>query len=100
MKTEALPDAVRPVASNAVANRQARNADTTTPLAPAVPPQIAAAATGLLDTDTGELRDAPPPTIVLSFTVIHRGRQITISTSDMRLDAFCDMLDKKFGVLV
>jgi len=54
-------------------------------------------------------QDAPPlvdvpdppklrPIIVLSTTVAYRGRIISISNEGMTLDAFCDMLDKKFGV--
>lgn len=56
--------------------------DTTTPLGE--PPPAAPA-------------PAPRPVIVLSTTVAYRGRIITISNEGMTLDAFCDMLDKKFG---
>lgn len=57
MNTEPLPD-TRPIASNAHANRLARNADVTTPLTPAV----AAAATGLP-------ADAPKAPRVLSLQI-------------------------------
>lgn len=40
---------------------------------------------------------APKPVIVLSTTIAYRGRIITISNEGMTLDAFCDMLDKRFG---
>jgi hypothetical protein len=64
--------AIRPPAQNI----NDRRADTTTPLAEP---------------------KAPRPIIVLSTTVAYRGRVITISNEGMTLDAFCDMLDKKFG---
>jgi len=41
---------------------------------------------------------AQRPIIVLSTTVAYRGRVVTISNEGMTLDAFCDMLDKRFGV--
>jgi hypothetical protein len=63
--------AIRPPAQNI----NDRRADTTTPIEP----------------------KAPRPIIVLSTTVAYRGRVITISNEGMTLDAFCDMLDKKFG---
>jgi hypothetical protein len=64
--------AIRPPAQNI----NDRRADTTTPMAEP---------------------KAPRPIIVLSTTVAYRGRVITISNEGMTLDAFCDMLDKKFG---
>jgi hypothetical protein len=67
--------AIRPPAQNI----NDRRADTTTPLAE-------------------QPAKAPRPIIVLSTTVAYRGRVITISNEGMTLDAFCDMLDKKFGV--
>lgn len=47
---------------------------------------------------TAPAAPTPRPIIVLSTTVIYRGRQITISNDGMTLDQFCDILDKKFGV--
>lgn len=41
---------------------------------------------------------APRPAIVLSVTIVYRGRQITISNDGMTLDQFCDLLDKRLGV--
>jgi hypothetical protein len=66
--------AIRPPAQNI----NDRRADTTTPLA--------------------ERDKAPRPVIVLSTTIAYRGRVITIANEGMTLDAFCDMLDKRFGV--
>lgn len=40
---------------------------------------------------------AAKPIIVLSTTIAYRGRIVTISNDGMTLDAFCDMLDKRFG---
>jgi hypothetical protein len=41
---------------------------------------------------------ATPARLVLQTTVTYRGRQITITAQDMKLDAFCDLLDKRLGV--
>lgn len=35
------------------------------------------------------------PTVTLSTVVEHRGRQITITATDMTVDQFCDLLDKR-----
>lgn len=42
----------------------------------------------------GQQPKPPKSAITLSTTVQHRGRTITISATDMRLDAFCDYLDR------
>lgn len=43
----------------------------------------------------------PAPTITLSTTVEHRGRLITITTTELTADAFCDLLDRRgFGAPV
>jgi len=93
-------EAGRIVASNLQARRQqaaidakrdseslfGEKPDTTTPLVGKVP----------LET-LPEPPKATKPIIVLSTTVAYRGRIVTISNEGMTLDAFCDMLDKKFG---
>lgn len=96
MPTTTTSEAGRAVAANAHANRQriareeaeAKRADTTTPLVGRAPLE--------------QLPDPPVaparPVIVLSTTVAYRGRIVTISNEGMTLDAFCDMLDKRFGV--
>lgn len=38
---------------------------------------------------------AGKPQITLSTTIAHRGRQITITTTDMTADQFCDLLDRR-----
>ena len=37
----------------------------------------------------------PPPTITLSTVVTHRNRLITISATNLTVDQFCDLLDKR-----
>lgn len=99
-KVATSSEAGRAVASNLHARRQQAAADakrdseslfgdkpdTTTPLVGKAP--------------MADVPDPPKakPVIVLSTTVAYRGRIITVSNEGMTLDAFCDMLDKKFGV--
>lgn len=88
----------QPIAANAHARRMAaaqeardtaraellaQKADVTTPLPVATPAAEPA---------------KPARTVVLSYTVIYRGRSITINAEGMSLDAFCDMLDARLGV--
>jgi len=113
MSTPQTP-AQRAIAANAHANRQqaardarelaqaelaaqrARRADTTTPLTGAMMP-------------TDELPDLPgereqaqtrskPTPLVLSVTILWRGRMITIASEGRSLDQFCDLLDDRLGV--
>lgn len=67
----------------------AKRADVTTPLG-STPPAFE------LET-LPEPPKAAKPIIVLSTTIAYRGRIVTISNEGMTLDAFCDMLDKRFG---
>lgn len=39
--------------------------------------------------------DEQRPTITISTTIQHRGRIITISTTNMTADQFCDLLDRR-----
>jgi len=85
--------AIRPPAQNINAKR----ADTTTPLADTL--GKAALAT-VPEPPTEPADDLAPQqtTLVLSVTILHRGRLITIASEGRTLDAFCDLLDKRFGV--
>lgn len=62
-----------------------RRADVTTPL-----PRMS---TEELPADLGKPA-AKKPLVTLSTTVQHRGRQITISATDITVDQFCDLLDR------
>lgn len=90
----------RPVASSDLARqhaqRAAARADTTTPLPrmqteqlPDLPAEQAQAA-------AREQSKVKP--LVLSVTILHRGRMITISSEGRSLDQFCDLLDDRLGV--
>lgn len=37
------------------------------------------------------------PTITIATTIMHRGRQLTITSQGYTADELCDMLDRKFG---
>jgi hypothetical protein len=77
----------REEARQAAETLNGRRADTTTPLV------------GRASLETLPEPPAPArPIVVLSTTVIYRGRQVTITNDGMTLDQFCDMLDKRFGV--
>lgn len=86
-----LPENATARQSRLRAEAATKRADIKTPLG-ATPPAF----------PTEELPDlrpaAPKPIIVLATTVAYRGRIVTISNDGMTLDAFCDMLDKRFGV--
>jgi hypothetical protein len=96
-------EAGRVVASNAHARRQQAAADakrdseslfgerpdTTTPLVGKAPLE-----------DVPEPPKAPevtPRVLVMSITILYRGRQITISSEGRSLDEFCDLLDRRLG---
>jgi hypothetical protein len=38
---------------------------------------------------------APKPAVTLSTVVEHRGRQITVTATDMTVDQFCDLLERR-----
>jgi hypothetical protein len=44
---------------------------------------------------TTTTRPTPKPAITLATTIAHRGRQITITATDLTADQFCDLLDKR-----
>jgi len=101
-----MPDemkAIRPPPRNV----NARRPDTTTPLTPLEAQTIGAVPLATVpgpplfpdatDPPTDDL--APQQTtLVISTTILHRGRLITIASEGRTLDAFCDLLDKRFGV--
>lgn len=103
MTTTTTTDAGRVVAGANIAHKRelARQSagrlngdaiDTTTPL---FPETVGKAGLATLP----EPPAAPArPVIVLSVTIVYRGRQITISNDGMTLDQFCDLLDKRLGV--
>lgn len=75
--------AVQEAKREAHASLVEQRADTTTPLAEsAVPAPVT----------------KPEPLIVLSMSIVYRGRNITITGEHMTLDQFCDMLDRRLGV--
>lgn len=73
--------AVQEARDAARAELAATRADTTTPLAESAAPVT-----------------KPEPLIVLSMSIVYRGRAITITGEHMTLDQFCDMLDRRLGV--
>jgi hypothetical protein len=78
-----------------------RAADTLTPLESVGKAPLEAIPDVPLFEDAPEKAAAAEPTkaarLVLQTTVTYRGRQITITAQDMKLDAFCDLLDKRLG---
>jgi hypothetical protein len=103
MALDSQRSAERVIAANAHALRQqqareeqrARRADVITPLA-SLPTED-------LPGDLPDMRKAPAVKeearrLVLSVTIMHRGRMITISSEGRSLEAFCDMLDDRLGV--
>lgn len=108
-----MPDqlkAVRPPPRNV----NARRADTSAPLAapPTTGEMLRAIGITPLEAQTigaVPLATTPDPpaaddlapqqtTLIISTTILHRGRLITIACEGRTLDAFCDLLDKRFGV--
>jgi uncharacterized membrane protein YccC len=74
------------------AQRAAARPDTTTPLH-----------TGAMmpTEELPDLRKLDQPRsrpLVLSVTILHRGRMVTISSEGRSLDEFCDLLDSRLGV--
>lgn len=103
---QVVTEAAKEVMNNATATRAAklaaarRAADTLTPLdAPLFPETIGAVPLATVPSPPPAAESAAAlPRLVLQTTITYRGRQITITAQDMKLDAFCDLLDKRLGV--
>lgn len=103
-----LTPAAERVINNATATRAAklaaakRAADTLTPLHPPMPTEQLPEPPALFpETEPATVAPelaAQQTTLVISVTILHRGRLITIASEGRSLDAFCDLLDRRFGV--
>lgn len=72
---------------HAATNRE--RADVTTPLGESPNAELF---------EDAELPAPLPPVVRITTTVEYRGRKLTITSENMTLDRFCDMLDKRLGV--
>jgi hypothetical protein len=101
MPTTTTTEAGRVVASNAFARRQQAAAESRAAAAELFPVDTTTPLVGKVPLETPPEPPAPkatPRTLVMSITILYRGRQITIASEGRTLDQFCDLLDDRLGV--